>query len=61
MFAGGVGEHSAVDRAETCAPVDWMGIALDPDANSAVDAADSPIGAPGSPVVTLVIHSRGKN
>jgi acetate kinase len=58
VFTGGVGEHSAVVRAETCAPLGWMGVALDPGANAAVDAADSHIGAPGSPVATLVIHSR---
>ena len=33
IFTGGIGEHAAPIRAETCAGLEYLGIALDPSAN----------------------------
>lgn len=33
VFCGGIGENSARVRAQVCADMDWIGIALDPEAN----------------------------
>ena len=35
IFTGGIGENSARIRAEVCAGLDWLGIALDADRNAA--------------------------
>jgi acetate kinase len=58
VFTGGVGEGSAIVRAETCADLDWMGVTLDREANNAVGAADAEISDPIASVRTLVIHAR---
>ncbi|HLI02330.1 MAG TPA: hypothetical protein VKV06_16200, partial [Acidimicrobiales bacterium] len=59
VFSGGVGEHAAAIRAEACAPLGWMGVALDPDANGIVgEDADADISAPSAAVRTVVIHAR---
>jgi acetate kinase len=34
VFTGGIGEHSDRIRGEVCAGMDWLGLALDPDANA---------------------------
>ncbi|MHB1117252.1 acetate/propionate family kinase [Sideroxydans sp.] len=38
VFTGGIGEHSAQIRQIICAPLDFLGIALDQDANQACSA-----------------------
>ncbi len=58
VFTGGVGEHSAVIRAETAAGLDWIGVAVDAGANAAVADADADISAPCASVRTLVVHAR---
>lgn len=35
VFTGGIGEHAAAIRTEICAPLDFLGFALDVDANAA--------------------------
>jgi acetate kinase len=58
VFTGGIGEHSVPVRAEACERLAWLGVAIDPDRNAAVDATDTDISAAGALVRTLVIHSR---
>jgi acetate kinase len=57
VFTGGVGENSAVVRAETCARLAWLGVAVDEHAN-ALGAGDSDISTRAAPVRTLVVHAR---
>ncbi|MBE3639655.1 acetate/propionate family kinase [Mangrovicoccus algicola] len=35
VFCGGIGENSALVRARVCEGMEWMGIAIDPEANAA--------------------------
>jgi acetate kinase len=58
VFTGGIGEHSAVIRAEAAAGLDWMGLAIDDAANASISAEDGDISATGAAVRTLVIHAR---
>ncbi|MHB8245687.1 MAG: acetate/propionate family kinase [Acidimicrobiales bacterium] len=58
VFTGGVGEHSALIRSETCAALEWLGVTVDEDANSAITDTDIDISAPRASVRTLVIHAR---
>jgi len=57
VFTGGVGEHAAPIRAETCAGLGFLGVVLDEAANRKA-SADAEIGAGGSPVHVLVITAR---
>ncbi|MBI4345979.1 MAG: acetate/propionate family kinase [Elusimicrobia bacterium] len=57
-FAGGVGEGAARVRRETCAGLEHLGIQLDLAHNERVGADDSDLSAEGSPVRTLVVHTR---
>ena len=52
VFSGGIGEHAAVVRARICEGLDFLGVALDPDANAAHAFV---ISRPGSPVAVHVI------
>ena len=58
IFTGGVGENSAVIRAETCRELEWMGAAVDVAANAQVGQTDLDISAPGARIRTLVVHAR---
>jgi acetate kinase len=58
IFTGGVGEHSAVIRAETVAGLTWLGIGIDPNANDCVGDADTDISPAGAAIRTLVVHAR---
>jgi acetate kinase len=50
-FTGGVGEHSSILRSRICSALEWLGVHLDRDANS----ADAPtISAPRSRVRVAV-------
>jgi acetate kinase len=51
VFTGGIGEHAPEIRAAICAPLDFLGFALDRDANL---AARSRIDAAGSKPVLIV-------
>lgn len=48
VFTAGIGEHQPAIRAEVCARLAWLGVALDDDANAAnatrIDAQDSEVG-----------------
>jgi acetate kinase len=55
VFTGGVGEGSAVIRAETAAGLDWMGVAID---ESVAAEGDRDVSAAHAAVRTLVIHAR---
>lgn len=48
IFTAGIGEHQPAIRAEVCARLAWLGVALDDNANSAnatrIDAQDSKVG-----------------
>ena len=58
VFTGGVGEGSAVIRAEVCDGLEWLGVTVDHDANDAVKVVDAEISTDGAPVRTVVIHAR---
>jgi acetate kinase len=55
VFTGGVGEGSAIIRAETAAGLGWMGLAID---ESGAGHGDREISAAHASVRTLVIHAR---
>lgn len=57
VFTGGVGENSPAIRAEACAGLMWLGVAIDGSANRSVSTADCDISSPESAVRTLVIHA----
>jgi acetate kinase len=58
VFTAGVGEHSSAIRAECCAGLAWLGVAIDEPANAAVADDDADISVPDAVVRTLVIHAR---
>lgn len=53
VFTAGVGEHAPAIRAEICARLSWLGLALDPDANAAV--LEGPIHARRSRIEAWVV------
>jgi acetate kinase len=55
IFAGGIGEHSALVRAEVCAGLKRLGIILDPGKNAAAGAGEASISTDDSPVKVQVI------
>jgi acetate kinase len=57
VFTGGIGERSAPIRERAAAGLGFLGIALDPAANDAVEP-DADIGAPGARVRSLVVEAR---
>ena len=57
VFTGGIGEHQPAVRAEAAAGLAFLGVAVDPAANSAT-SADGEITAPGATVRTLVVTAR---
>jgi acetate kinase len=67
VFTGGVGEHAAEIRSAAAAGLHFLGVALDPDANTStpatagaveVDITAAPAASPAPPVRTLVIPAR---
>jgi acetate kinase len=58
IFTGGVGENSAVIRAEACRELAWMGVAVDEVANTSVGQSDLDISAAHARARTLVVHAR---
>jgi acetate kinase len=54
VFTAGVGENSPAVRERVCREAAWLGVELDPAANS---AGGPRIGAPGSRVAALVVHT----
>ncbi len=57
VFTGGVGENSPGVRAAAAAGLGFLGVRLDPDANTAA-AGEADIGQPGAPVRAFVIPAR---
>ncbi len=57
VFAGGVGEHSAQVRTAVCQDLEWLGIKIDPTANTSAQP-DIDIATSTSKVRVLVIHTR---
>ncbi len=56
VFTAGVGEHSVRVRNEICRGLDWLGVALDPDANANANAlGDGRISAESAQVPAYVI------
>jgi acetate kinase len=62
VFTGGVGENAPVVRAAASAGLGFLGVALDVDANAAVDLRDdappADVTSGGSAVAILVIAAR---
>jgi len=56
VFTAGIGENSAAVRAAACRRLAWLGVAVDPSANTAT--GDRDIAAPSSRVRVLVINTR---
>ncbi len=54
IFTGGIGEHDPAIRAEICAGLSWMGIALDDARNR---AANDPLNSPSSRCAIRVLAS----
>jgi acetate kinase len=57
VFTAGVGERSPVVRAEACARLAWLGVALDGELNERIEP-DGTISVPGSTVSVLVVRAR---
>jgi acetate kinase len=57
VFTAGVGEHSAGVRERVCAPLGFLGVALDAVANAAA-SPDADVAEPGSTVRVVVLHAR---
>lgn len=55
VFTAGVGENDPVVRSEVCAPLGYLGIRLDPEANAHPPAGGGPISADGSSTTALVV------
>ena len=59
VFTGGIGEHDGRTRAAAAAGLSFLGVALDPAANTAAGGGtDVEIGAAGAPVRTVVVVAR---
>jgi acetate kinase len=52
VFTGGIGEHAAAIRERVCRDAAWLGVALDPDANSR-DATNISLAASSVAVLTI--------
>jgi len=55
VFTAGVGENSAVVRAEVCARLGFLGVELDAGAN---ERGGPELAAPGAPVRVVALHAR---
>jgi acetate kinase len=58
VFTGGIGERSAIVRAETCRGLSHLGVAIDEDRNTDPDAADANLTAAGAHVGVVVVEAR---
>ncbi len=57
VFTAGVGEGSADVREAVCRPLEWLGVAIDAEAN-AVASPDTDVATAGSRARILVVHTR---
>ena len=55
VFTAGVGENQSSMREEVCENMEWMGIKLDKEKNSAVHGEEAVISTPDSKVTVVVI------
>lgn len=55
VFTAGVGENQANMREEVCRGLDWMGIKLDTEKNSAIHGDEAVISTPDSRVTVVVV------
>lgn len=58
VFTGGVGENSARVRAGGCAGLEFLGVAVDPDRNTADGTHDRDVAPAGNRVRVLVVRAR---
>jgi acetate kinase len=58
VFTGGVGEHAAAIRAGAADGLGFLGVAIDPDRNSAALGRDDEISMAGAGIRTAVIRAR---
>lgn len=56
-FLGGIGENAAAVRASACAPLGFLGIAVDPERNAA-PAGDALLSPPDAAVPVVRVHTR---
>jgi acetate kinase len=56
VFTGGAGENSSRLRADTCAGLSFLGVAIDANANRS--GADRIVSPPGSPAAVVVVAAR---
>jgi acetate kinase len=57
VFTGGIGEHQPEVRAEAAGGLGFLGVAIDPERNSAA-RGDADVSAPGAGVRTMVVTAR---
>ena len=57
IFSGGIGENTSVVREKICAGMDWCGLVLDKNKNSATVGTEACISAPEARVAAYVIPS----
>jgi acetate kinase len=55
VFTAGIGEHSPEIRQRICAGLDWLGVQLDAQANTAAASGNRHITPPQAPVPVLVV------
>jgi acetate kinase len=58
VFTGGIGEHSPVVRERACRALGFLGLKLDPTANTSLSGADADVAAADSRVRVPVIAAR---
>lgn len=58
VFTGGVGEGSALIRAQACQRLGFLGIELDTSRNESASEEDRDLSAPGAAVRVLLVHAR---
>lgn len=58
VFTGGVGEHAPAVRAATAERLGFLGVAIDPERNTAATGGDADVGAPDGAAATLVVEAR---
>jgi len=57
VFSGGIGEHAPLIRANICDGLQWCGLELDPERNSAVVGTEGAISLPQAALQSYVIPS----
>jgi acetate kinase len=57
VFSGGIGEHAPLIRAKICDAMQWCGLELDPERNTAVVGTEGEISSPKATIRIYVIPS----